>query len=65
MDIVGYELLANAIILRAVDDYRYCLAFNKQKEAESLERFFTGQWFHLLTKTDGNYIIQEIRKEYL
>ena len=52
-----YENLANAIILRAVDDYREALGILRyspnDKDAsiskDEIERFFRSGWFGLLT----------------
>ena len=66
----GIENLANGIILRAVKDYRSALAGrsvdgldSKSVIAES-ERFFRSDWFRMLTKVDGEYLITNIRKEF-
>lgn len=62
----GIERLANAIILQAVKDYRKALkgpSLNAAVIAEC-ERFFRSDWFRMLTKVDGEYLITNIRKEY-
>ena len=66
-----YENLANAIILRAVEDYRealrdlevnprYPLAL---RTVSDVERFFRSGWYKTLTSVDGEYLIQKLREE--
>jgi hypothetical protein len=59
-DMTPYENLANAIILKAVKDYRQTKS--ERTEAE-LERFFRSDWFHILTRIDGEWLINKLRKE--
>ena len=56
----AYEELANAIILRAVQDYRET---NYEPTLREIERFFLSQWFMVLTKADGKAILNQLRKE--
>lgn len=74
-----YSRLANAIILRAVDDYRghldtlkYLLKtpeFNGvriveiKRQIDKLEKFFRSEWFDELTNISGEDIIRKVRKE--
>ena len=66
-----YEKLANAIILRAVQDYRAALKRLKKhpnkKDVENdvikIEKFFKSQWYQALTSVDGEYLINRLRKE--
>ena len=55
-----YENLANAIILRAVDDYRLT---DDERELKEIERFFRSGWFGVLSKVDPEYLIRQLRKE--
>lgn len=55
-----YEDLANAIILRAVKDYRR--SYNS-RELEDIERFFRSDWFGVLTNIDGEMLIRRLREE--
>ena len=66
-----WEELANAIILQAVDDYRRLLRDNPIKlgkhqsvTIKSLDDFFLSDWFYILTKIDGQTIINKSRREY-
>ena len=74
-----YSRLANAIILRAVDDYRghldtlkYLLKtpeFNGvriveiKRQIDKLEKFFRSEWLDELTNISGEDIIRKVRKE--
>ena len=55
-----YENLANAIVLQAVRDYR---RNDNRDNRISIERFFRSDWFKVLTKVDGDWLIQTLRKE--
>ena len=55
-----YENLANAIILRAVEDYRLT---DNEKELEEIEAFFRSDWFVILTRLDPDLLIKKLRKE--
>ena len=67
----SYEQLANAIILKAVDDYRSAskvLARKPrdvlaQRELSQCERFFLSSWFQVLTSIDGASLLEKLRKE--
>lgn len=66
-----YENLANAIIVKACDDYRATLKKVKRnpnnretmQEALVIEKFFRSGWYSALTGVDGEYLIERIRKE--
>ena len=56
----NYEKLAEAIIVRAIIDYR------KSKDEEvkkSIERFFRSEWFYVLTNLDGEMLIKRLKRE--
>ena len=64
-----YQELYNAIVLQAVADYRnalagksYCFKSPERVVAEC-EQFFRSEYFALLTKVSGEYLIRKIRKE--
>ena len=59
-DITPYENLANAIILKAVKDYRQS---KSDRTMEEIERFFRSGWFRVLTNIDGEQLIKDLRKE--
>ena len=54
------KLLANAIILQAVKDYRH--TYSPQTRAE-IKRFFRSEWFRALTRVDGEMIIARLENE--
>lgn len=66
----GYEGLANAIIVKAVEDYKVALtiALGLHPSTQSLnriielEKFFRGEWFKVLCDLDGEYLIEKIRE---
>ena len=67
----NWEALVNAIVLKAVEDYRKARRrvrrFPGQKGAQErireVERFFRSRWFLILTDTDGRMILEQLRKE--
>lgn len=58
----AYEDLANAIIERAVYDYKDALLENDTYEIVSIEKFFKSDFYLLLTKVDGEYIMNRVKK---
>ena len=59
-DMTPYENLANAIILKAVKDYRQS---KSERTMEEIERFFRSGWFRVLTNINGEQLIRDLRKE--
>ena len=66
------EVLTEAIIIRAVNDYRRCLR-GKPLEGErgpskyhkkGLEEFFLSDWFALMTKVNGQELMNKLQEEY-
>ena len=55
-----YQLLANAIVIQAVKDYRRTR--NPAERAE-LERFFQSEWFSFLSNLNGDALLAQLRKE--
>ena len=66
-----YENLANAIIVKACEDYRAALRGLKRNpsdrghmdDALQLERFFHSAWYQALTTVEGDFLIRNIREE--
>ena len=56
----NYCLLAEAIILQAIQDYRTC---RSRGEQVSIERFFISGWFGALCDLDGEMILNRIKKD--
>lgn len=70
-DLNGYYILANAIILQAVRDYKNCytaLLRNPKSsaaryEVKALRSFFLGGYFEALTDLSGKAILEHLEKE--
>ena len=68
-----YERLANAIVLKAVKDYRHAQKrLKKHPENEDalytkleVERFFRSDWYTLLTTVDPETLITKLNKEVI
>ena len=66
-----YEELADAIVMQAAKDYRYCVktlrrsptAWSARHLKKDVERFFLSVWFRDLTEASGAYILEKLRKE--
>lgn len=66
-----YVELANAIVIRAANDYRKVLkAYSRNShnnfakyEIENCERFFRSSWYETLTDVDGGFLIRKLRQE--
>ena len=56
----GYELLAEAIILQAVRDYR---SADSNGAKAHIIRFFRSDWFKVLTDLDCEVLIERLKKE--
>ena len=67
----NYEQLANAVILFAVKDFRTAYRRLKRRpndtmaqgEIQSITRFFSSQYFNVLTTLDGLSLLQKIIDE--
>lgn len=70
MDEQGIRILADNVVLKAVEDYRDALrgrVINHIEPADMIkdcETFFRSEWFSLLTAIDGETIIIKLREEY-
>ena len=68
---MGYQALANAIIIQAAKDYKRVLRVIKKHpgsqaamdEAKKLERFFHSRWYGVLTEVNPDYLIRQIQRE--
>ena len=66
----GYMILAESIVLQAVEDYRKALRgydickIKPERMIQLLEEFFRSEWYMLLTKVDGETIIKRLKEEY-
>ena len=63
----GYELLAKAVIVQAVEDYRKALIRQKECniQVEELEHFFTGETFNNFTNLDGTELMKKLHTEVI
>lgn len=65
----GYQLLANAVVEQAAEDYRKALVDqhdgmpDADAEVRSLERWFAGPVFKLYTRLDGPALAEAIKAE--
>lgn len=58
------EILANAIIVRAVEDYR--LLWDRKitdPSKQEIIKFFHSQWFKILTKINPDWLIERLEEE--
>ena len=67
----AYRELGNAIIVRAAEDYRNALdgktySVKKPPEAliKELEKFFHSPWYRALTKLNGDFLIEQLKREH-
>ena len=68
-----FDELANAIVLKAVSDYKNALRMLKKfpahhdaaKEKRSIERFFASDWCKLLTRVDMVMVARKLREEIM
>lgn len=66
-----YENLANAIVVKAAEDYRGSLRVlrchpddrNALIEQRRLEAFFRSGWFGTLTNLDGSMLMRKIKSD--
>lgn len=66
-----YQNVVDAIIMRAVKDYRDAVRFLPKnpthpvalERKEDVETFFRSQWFKDLCDLDGEMLIERIQKE--
>lgn len=66
-----WEDLANGIVEQAADEYKKALkriqktdSLKAAQEIHSLNRWFRGKWFSMLTQVDPEYIIENLNKYY-
>lgn len=56
----NYELLADAIVIQAVKDYR---GAKSQAVRNEIEGFLLSDWFFCLTNADGHRLIRKLERE--
>lgn len=63
---MNYKGLAFAIILQAVEDYRFCKEFHMEEELKEVEEFFKSEWCNQLLlnmKLTGKDILTFLESE--
>ena len=66
-----YEELGNAVVLRAVDDWRDAIRTLRKHpdhvQAERMrrdcERFFLSRWFGFWTDLDGRWLLRKLKED--
>lgn len=58
-----YESLAEAIVTRAVLDYKNAKKFRNSEAISNLERFFKSDYFCLLIDLDGEDVLNILRRK--
>lgn len=66
-----YQLLANAIIKKTVDDYRSARKVLARKpdnilakrQVNQCKMFFLSDWFQSLSNVDGAFILKKLKNE--
>ena len=56
----NYQMLADAIIIQAVKDYRRSGCY---KVRTSIESFFRSDWFAVICELDGERLIKRLKQE--
>ena len=68
----AYQNLANAIIIRAVKDFRRCLKVAKKnnrnkeaaiKEMKEIVEFIKSPWFRTLTSLEPSVLLKKLHQE--
>jgi hypothetical protein len=66
----AYQDFANAIVKKAVDDYRRALdgiGYDGKSPAyiiRDVEKFFRSHYFEILTDVNGEFLIEKLRQEH-
>lgn len=61
----NYELLVQAIVRRAVEDYEEALLNEEYDRAKALDRWFHSEWGQMLCYHNEDYILDRARKEVI
>jgi hypothetical protein len=62
---IAHQRVANAIIERAVKDYKAALAAQDRAKISELRNFFYGPWFQRLTDIDPDVLLKKVAKEMM
>lgn len=58
----GYEMLAAAVVERAVIDYKSAFAEKDVTEIRQLKKFFRSDWFDFLSDLDGELLMAQVER---
>ena len=61
----GYTNLANAIVLRAVEDFKYAVLFDDLKTQREIRRFLKSSWCYFLTKLHTDGLADRLKREVI
>ena len=67
---LGYQNLANAIVVQACNDYRNalngigCEYKSPEVVIREIEKFFHSSYYRMLTKVKGEYLIERLKAEH-
>lgn len=61
----GYTNLANAIVLRAVEDFKYAVLEDNRRTQHEIRRFFKSSWCAFLTKLNTDGLADRLQREVL
>lgn len=56
----GYRMLAEAIVIQAVRDYRVARSNGAKSH---IVRFFKSKWFTMLSDLDGELLLKKLKTE--
>lgn len=57
------DVLCQAIVSKAVEDYRNAMNDNRKQKARALERWFLSDWGQCLSNCNGELIVERLRNE--
>lgn len=57
------DILCQAIVLSAVDDYRKAMNNNRKQKARAMERWLLSDWGQSLSGCCGELIVEKLRNE--
>lgn len=61
----AYTNLANAIVLQAVDDFKYAVLDDDRRTQMAIRRFFKSGWCDFLTKMDCTHLADRLKDDTL
>lgn len=61
----GLDMLAQAVVLQAAQDYETALRNKNIGRIRECERFFTSEEFNMYSNANGRYIMEQIKKKVM